>query len=209
MKKFIVALIVLVVIAAAGVVFFIGSPHGPKLSDVASLKEPHLTSYPAQRVIQVTAKGNPSVMGKNAFGLLMKTYFKLKGVPKYGPSFKPPRARWPFGLETPVNEWVGLYAMPVPDSVRAIDAATVPQGMKVELTEWNYGEVAEILHVGGYDEESPTIARLKSFISDKGYEIAGNHEEEYLKGPGMLFSGDPKNYLTIIRYQVRKVAEKK
>jgi hypothetical protein len=207
MKWIIVVLIVLVA-AAAVAVFVIGSPKGPRLSDVASLREPHFTSYPAQRVLQVTAKGNPSVMAKNAFGLLLKIYYKLKGVPKYGPAFKAPRARWSVSLEMPASEWVGRYAMPVPDSVRVVDTSNVPQGMKVELTEWNYGEVAEILHVGGYDKETPTIERLRSFIKDNGYEIAGEHEEEYIKGPGMLFAGDPKNYLTVIRYQVRKGVSK-
>ncbi len=209
MKLPIVALIGVVVIAIAVVLFVIGSPQGPRLSDVASLKEPRITSCPGQRVLQVTAKGNPELIGKKAFRLLMKAYFGVKGVPKYGPNFKPPRARWPSGIETPASEWIGLYAMPVPDSISAVPAAKVPEGMKIEFTKWDYGEVAEILHVGGYAMEPPTSARLKSFINDKGYEIAGYHEEEYLKGPGMLFPGDPKNYLTIIRYQVRKVAEAK
>ena len=37
-------------------------------------------------------------------------------------------------------------------------------------------------------------------------QIAGPHEEEYLRGPGMLFAGDPGTYLTLIRYQVRRKA---
>jgi hypothetical protein len=58
--------------------------------------------------------------------------------------------------------------------------------------------------VGGYDKEKPTIERLKAFIEQSGYEIAGLHEEEYLRGPGMIFRGNPDTYLTIIRYPVRK-----
>jgi hypothetical protein len=30
------------------------------------------------------------------------------------------------------------------------------------------------------------------------------HEEEYIKGPGMIFAGNPETYLTIIRYPVQK-----
>ena len=72
------------------------------------------------------------------------------------------------------------------------------------LTTWEYGDVAEMLHVGPYDREEPTIAKLKQFIKECGYEIVGEHEEEYLKGPGMFSKGNPDKYLTIIRYRVKK-----
>ena len=79
------------------------------------------------------------------------------------------------------------------------------QGLEVELATWEYGEVAEILHVGPYSEETPTIERLHAFIGVSGYEIRGDHEEEYLRGPGMPFIRvSPEDYYTIIRYQVRK-----
>ncbi len=32
----------------------------------------------------------------------------------------------------------------------------------------------------------------------------GEHEEEYLKGPGMFGTGGPEKYLTIIRYRLKK-----
>ena len=38
-----------------------------------------------------------------------------------------------------------------------------------------------------------------------GYEVSGLHEEDYLKGPGFLFAGNPDEYLTLIRYPVSKV----
>jgi effector-binding domain-containing protein len=64
--------------------------------------------------------------------------------------------------------------------------------------------VAEILHIGPYDREEPDIARLTGFIKDNGYSIIGDHEEEYLKGPGMFSKGNPEKYYTIIRYRVKK-----
>jgi len=51
------------------------------------------------------------------------------------------------------------------------------------LETWNYGTVAQILHVGPYSEEEPTVKRLHEFITENGYEIAGIHEEEYLTPP--------------------------
>jgi effector-binding domain-containing protein len=96
--------------------------------------------------------------------------------------------------------------MPVPDSVATVPPGKAEDGLEVALTTWDYGDVAEILHVGPYSEEDATIGRLKAFIADQGYEIAGLHEEEYLRGPGMLFAGDPRSYLTFIRYPVRRKA---
>jgi hypothetical protein len=204
--RVVLALVALVAIVLVGVIVWIGSPRGPRFRDVAHLREPRLVTLPPQRVLLVAARGDPNTVGKKAFGRLMRTYYALKGVPRGGPGFKPPRARWP-NVGGPASQWMGLYAMPVPDTVTELPARTETEGLEVTLATWDYGEVAEILHVGPYSAEEPTIERLKSFIADQGREIAGPHEEEYLRGPGMLFAGDPKTYLTLIRYQVRRKAE--
>ena len=54
----------------------------------------------------------------------------------------------------------------------------------VTIETLEYGSVAQILHVGSYAEETPTIQRLHDFITAEGYEIAGPHEEEYLVAGG-------------------------
>jgi hypothetical protein len=69
----------------------------------------------------------------------------------------------------------------------------------VVVETWDYGTVAQILHLGAYADEVPTIDRLHAFIAEQGYEIAGPHEEEYLSRPGA------KEQKTRIRYQVQKV----
>jgi effector-binding domain-containing protein len=99
--------------------------------------------------------------------------------------------------------WKGFVAMPVPDTMTALsdDAKADPYPARLETLQ--YGLVAEIVHYGPYEDETPTIERLQQYITDQGYEIAGLHEEEYIKGPGMPFSR-PKDYITVIRYQVRK-----
>jgi len=201
-----IALIVvaILVILLAGLVVWMGMPRGPSLEEVAHLREPLIVEMGPQRVLQVRAKGNPNEVGKQAFGLLMKTYFGLKGVPKGGPSFKPPRARWPVQAGIPMEEWEGLYAMPVPETLTEIGVGSAAGGLSVELATWEYGEVAQILHVGRYNAEIPTVEILQGFIRSQGYEIEGLHEEEYLKGPGFLFPGNPDKYLTVIRYRVKK-----
>jgi hypothetical protein len=201
---FVVAGVVLVLLAAVCIFALFGGPHGPKLEDVKYLLEPRITTLPGQRVLVVEARGDPTTVGSEAFALLFKTYFKLKGVPK-GPKQPAPRARWPLSLNTAKEQWVGRYAMPVPeDATLPPDAPASPSGLQAQIATWDYGPVAEILHVGPYSDEEPTIRKLLEFAKNGGYATVGEHEEEYLKGPGMFSAGDPKKYLTIIRYRLKK-----
>ena len=41
-----------------------------------------------------------------------------------------------------------------------------------------------------------------TYCQEKGYEIAVPCREVYLKGPGMIFRGNPQNYLTEIQISV-------
>lgn len=206
MKKIIIIIAVVIIVGIVGVIGFFFMMPGPDLSQFEHLQEPQISTKPDLKVIVVEAKGSPNDVGQNAFGLLFKTYFKIKDAPK-GPQQQAPRARWPISADTAQSEWVGLYAMPVPESVTELPEYKAEPGLTMELTTWEYGEVVEILHIGPYDKETPTIEKLHAFIEDQGYEIVGLHEEEYLKGPGMFFKGNPEKYYTIIRYQVKKVAQ--
>jgi nitrogen fixation-related uncharacterized protein len=204
-KSKLVLVAVPVVVVLLGTAAFLLGLGGPSARQFEYLKDPQVRILPDLKVLQVEAKGEPGVVGGHAFGLLFKTYFQLKGVPK-GPKQPAPRARWPLSLDTPKGEWVGRYAIPVPDNVDSLPSQDEgASGLRVELTTWEYGDVAEILHVGPYDREEPTVARLTQFIKDCRYEIVGDHEEEYLKGPGMFGKGNPQKYLTIIRYRVKKI----
>jgi len=206
LKKSKVAFVVVpVVIVVLGAAFFL-TMSGPNPGQFEYLKDPQIRILPDLKVLQVEAKGEPGVVAGQAFGLLFKTYFQLKGVPK-GPKQPAPRARWPLPGDTPKGEWVGRYAMPVPANVDSVPSQEAGEsGLHVEITTWLYGDVAEVLHVGPYDREEPTIAKLKQFIQECNYEIVGEHEEEYLKGPGMFSKGNPQKYLTIIRYRVKKAS---
>jgi hypothetical protein len=115
-------------------------------------------------------------------------------------------------MEFLAHDWKGAVAIPIPADLSVPEA--VPEGkpnaegMFARAGTWDYGEVAEILHLGSYESESPTIAKLEGYIHAQGYRIVGEpatylHEEEYLKGPGMTFVS-PKDYWTIIRYRVEK-----
>jgi hypothetical protein len=181
------------VFAAGGALLLFGLGGLQDLSKYESLKEPQIRQMPAQKMLVVEAKGDPNVVGQNAFGLLYKTFFSLPGA-----RMATPRARWPNIAETPKNEWLGLYGLPLPEPITSLPAGIT--GVRIET--WQYGDVAEILYIGPYSEEAPSIQKLQQFIENQGYRISGAHEEEYLKGPGM--AAGPAEYWTIIRYPIIK-----
>jgi effector-binding domain-containing protein len=200
-KKFFIATSIILVACILFIAYFVLFPPGPDLSKYEFLKQPRITNMPDQKMLVVTVQGDPNAVANKAFRLLFKTYFKIPGVPKS--MNVAPRARWAGDMKVK-SSWTGYYAMPVPEQTSSLPEISSEPGYKVELLTWEYGDVGEILHVGPYAEETPTIERLHQFIRQQGYEIIGFHEEEYLKGPSMVFRGDPAKYATIIRYRVKK-----
>jgi len=173
-----------------------------KFTEYEYLLEPQISEKAPQKMLVYEAAGNPNETVGTAFGALFSTFFKLKKG--HDMDMAAPLARWPKGPDTPKNEWVGIYAMPVAETVMDVPAEATVEHPALKLETWEYGLVAEILHKGSYASEGPTVDKLHQFISDSGYEISGMHEEEYLKGPGMFGPGNPDKYYTIIRYPIAK-----
>ncbi|MEJ2239700.1 MAG: GyrI-like domain-containing protein [Gemmatimonadales bacterium] len=171
--------------------------------ELEGLREPRVSELPSQKMLVVEAQGDPRTVGSRAFGLLFQLYYQIPETPK-GPGQAAPRARWPVSFDQPRSEWIGFYALPVPESVEVIPQHAEQPGLTASLTEWEYGPTAEILHVGPYDQEAPTIQRLKEYAETQGYVLAGEHEEEYIRGPTMSGPGNPEEYVTILRYKVTR-----
>ena len=167
------------------------------------LAEPRIVERADERVLEVRAVGDPNEVGSAAFGLLFQLYFSSGAATGFVPPVA--RARWQEGLDRiPRGEWIGRYALPIPETVESLPEHTPPDGVTASIATWEYGNIAEILHVGRYDQEQPTIERLKTFVEAEGYQTFGGHEEEYVVGPTMAGPGSPDEYRTILRYRVRK-----
>lgn len=72
----------------------------------------------------------------------------------------------------------------------------------VHVRELPGGDAMCVRHVGPYDRISESYARLLSEIRKRGLTPAVPSREVYLKGPGMLFKGNPKRYVTEIQILV-------
>jgi DNA-binding transcriptional MerR regulator len=59
-----------------------------------------------------------------------------------------------------------------------------------------------LIHRGPYDELGRSYARALKYAKDHGYEVQLPTREVYIKGPGMIFRGNPKKYLTEIQLPI-------
>ena len=165
--------------------------------------EPRMLEMPSQKMAVVRAKGAPDKVFSEVMPALYGSVYTLKfDLKKKGlPTFKvsPYRARYPDAHLVPKEGWTIILGLPIPEDVTSLPQK-VP-GVEVRIETWDYGTVAQILHLGPYSEEGPTVERIHKFIKENGYEIAGMHEEEYLTTP------EAKVIRTIVRYQVKRRQE--
>jgi hypothetical protein len=68
--------------------------------------------------------------------------------------------------------------------------------MKVRFASLSEGTCAQILHIGPFSAEGPTIERLHAFIVDAGYKPNGKHHEIYLSD---IRKAAPEKWKTVIR----------
>jgi hypothetical protein len=87
------------------------------------------------------------------------------------------------------------------DQARASAARKKPRPAldRVLLAPHSDGPSAQVLHVGPYSAEGPTVERLHRFIADAGLALTGKHHEIYLGDPRRAA---PERLRTIIRQPV-------
>ena len=79
----------------------------------------------------------------------------------------------------------------------------LPALPKLRLETYHEGLAVQILHIGSYDDEGPTIAKMhQEFMPENGYEPAGKHHEIYLSDPRKVA---PEKLKTVLRQPVRKI----
>lgn len=162
--------------------------------------EPKIIMMPDLKMAVVRTIGDPNHVSQDAMKALFGAVYKIKfALKKEGIEFKvdPLRARWPNAHLVPKDEWQAEWGIPVPEGTMEL-IQKVP-AFPAALETWQYGTVAQILHLGPFSTEGPTVQKLHDFISASGYEIAGVHEEHYLT------KMDAKEQRTLIRYPVKMV----
>lgn len=182
-----------------------------------SAKEPAFVDVPSMQFVMVDGSGAPgsSKEFQDAIGALYGVAYTIKFAGKrvgvrdlpvmpleglfwtrQGEGFPPadPDAwRWTLMLMEPAAVTRKLFE----ESVRQLRERKDPPGLsKARLERWREGRAAQILYLGPYSGEQPTIERLHAFIRESGFRVSGKHHEIYLGNPQR---SAPEKLKTVIR----------
>lgn len=111
------------------------------------------------------------------------------------------RESWKWTLMIMQPEWI-TNDMFDAGLVKARDKlGTPPETLRFEP--FSEGLSVQILHIGSYAEEAPTIARLhRDFLPDNGLVENGHHHEIYISDPRRT---SPEKLRTVLRQPVRSI----
>jgi hypothetical protein len=189
-------------------------------------REPVLVDVPDLGYLMIDGKGAPDEGAEyattdfqKAFGALFPVLytmkFRLKSDGLIMPIL-PLEALWfngeneAFDMSVAPEKWGWRVMVAVSDDVTPLvfDEAVAEVRRKkgdsdqlagLRFARWCEGRCAQVMHVGLYSEERPTIERLYAFIADQGLRRRGAHHEIYLGDPRR---GDPSKLKTALRQPV-------
>lgn len=182
-----------------------------------SAKDVVQVDVPAFRFLMIDGKGDPNTSQEYAQAVeaLFSVSYTAKFMVKKGPqeidySVMPLEGLWwaddlsAFVANDKARwKWTMMIMQPHLVADEVIEAAIaavrskkrLPGIDRLRLDEFVEGRCAQVLHVGPFSEEGPTIERLHAFI-DARSGLAGKHHEIYLSD---IRRADPAKWKTIIR----------
>ena len=103
--------------------------------------------------------------------------------------------------------WTAMMVQPdqvTPDLLEKVRAEAQrkkpnPSLAKVRLETFDEGLAAQVMHIGPYSAEKPTIDRLRAFIAEQGFRPRGKHHEIYIGDPRR---SAPEKLKTVVRQPV-------
>lgn len=183
-------------------------------------KEPALVDVPLRPHLMIDGAGDPnssqeygdavSALYPIAYGLRAS----IKALTGDGYTVMPLEGLWwtddmdEFSMDDKSNwKWRMMILQPdlaTPEMAAEIIPAVTRKkklaaGDRVRLENYGDGPSAQVMHIGPYSAEAPTIQRLHDFISGEGLCLSGLHHEIYLGDPRKT---DPAKLRTIIRQPV-------
>lgn len=189
--------------------------------------EPVFVDVPEMKFLAINGKGYPNQKGNGEFQQAIQALYGIAYTMKFTLKFKkigqeytiPPLDSlwWMQGGGTiskkRLQDWRWTLMIPQPDFItkKYISDAilllkkrgkTGPFG-KVQFKKWKEGRSAQLMHIGPYDKEGPSINKLLAFIKEKKLKVSGKHHEIYLSDPRRVA---PSKLKTVIRYPVKKTS---
>jgi hypothetical protein len=105
--------------------------------------------------------------------------------------------------------WTSMIMLPpeisqamVNEAITAVRQKNNPAALdKVRFEPLHEGLAVQIMYIGPYANEGPTIEKLHQFMADNGYTHRGKHHEIYLSDPRRTA---PEKLKSVIRHPVRE-----
>ena len=189
--------------------------------EYATPKQPVLLPTKPAHYLAISGQGAPGgdsftarIGALYAIAFTVKMTRKFAGLQDYAVGKL--EGQWFFDDEpakVPKDQWRWKLLIRTPDFVTKADldraAVTLLKRGKaaevkeVKLERINEGRCVQMLHVGPYEREHETVAKMKSFAEQKGLQLAGPHHEIYLSDPRRV---PPERLRTILRQPVAKSA---
>lgn len=191
----------------------------------ASTKKVDILTVPPANFVMVDGKGDPNtaISFQEAVGTLYSISYTLKFKYKKEKSIDYPvmalEGLWwaddmnSFG-KGDKDSWLWTVMIMQPEFVSEREVLETIKMVKekskftrfpdVRFEKFDEGLCGQILHLGPYSSEGPTIKRLHDFVREKGYTFDGKkqkHHEIYLSDPRRCA---PEKIKTIIRQPIRK-----
>ena len=189
-------------------------------------REPVFVDVPEVSYLMIDGKGAPDEGAEypttdfqQAFAALFPVIYTIKFALKPAGvvvPLMPLEALWftesdgGFDMRVPMQQWGWRVLMAASDDVTpAVFAGAVAEVRRkkgdsdhlrrLRLERWREGRSAQVMHIGPYSAERPTIERLHAFIAAEVCKPRGAHHEIYLGDPRRA---DPAKLKTVLRQPV-------
>jgi len=185
-----------------------------------------LVEVPTMQFLMIDGKGDPNTAleYQQALEALYAVAYKLKFTSKQqlGKDYVVPPLEglwWAEDMEAftsmrDKDQWFWTMMIMTPEWITADlfqeTLAVVGKGKeppaslsKLRLETYYEGLSAQILHIGSYDDEAPTLARLHhEWMPAHGYTFNGKHHEIYLSDPRRVA---PEKLKTVLRQPIKPI----
>ncbi|TFG75996.1 MAG: hypothetical protein E4H23_10120 [Chrysiogenales bacterium] len=185
-----------------------------------SAKEVVLVEVPAMNFLMIDGQGDPNTSRsyqeavEALFSVAYAIKFKVKKTLAIDYGVPPLEGLWwaddmaKFSVDDK-SAWKWTMMIMQPEFVNAaMVRETIAEVKKkkdlpalalLRFAPFNEGKCAQILHIGPFSAEGPTIARVHAFISSVG-KLSGKHHEIYLSD---IRKADPAKWKNVIRQPLR------
>lgn len=186
-----------------------------------STKEVSIVDVPRMNFLMIDGQGDPNTSQEyqDAIEALFPVSFRVKFISKKEKSkdyvVMPLEGLWwvddmkNFSIEDKSAwKWTSMIMQPdfitnsmIDRAIKEVKEKKNPPALsKIRFDSFHEGLSAQIMHIGPYSAEGPTIEKLHGFIEDEGYKMRGRHHEIYLSD---VRRTKPERLKTVIRQPIK------